>query len=48
VLTVPVSNPREALPRILQLGADAELLSPEEARLELKATAKEMLGLYKD
>ncbi len=48
VLTVPVSNPRDILPRILGLGADAELLSPEEARRDLKATAEEMVGHYDD
>ena len=48
VLTVPVSNPRNVLPRILALGADAELLSPEEARQELRAVAREMVEQYKD
>ncbi len=48
VLTVPVSNPRDALPRILRLGSDAELLSPEEARQELQAIAKEMVQHYED
>ncbi len=48
VLTVPVSNPRDAIPRILQLGSDAELLSPEEARKDLISIANEMLEQYKD
>ena len=48
VLTFPVSNPRDAIPRIMQLGSDAELLSPEPARKELIDIAKEMIGQYKD
>lgn len=48
VLTFPVSNPRDALPRILQLGSDAELLSPEQARKEMIDIAKEMVQQYKD
>jgi predicted DNA-binding transcriptional regulator YafY len=48
VLTVPVSNPRNILPKILALGADAELLSPEDRRQELKVTAKEMVEHYED
>ena len=48
VLTFPDSNPRDAIPRIMQLGSDAELLSPEPARKELIDIAKEMIGQYKD
>ena len=48
VLTFPVSNSRAAIPRIMELGADAELLSPEPARQELIEIAREMIGHYKD
>ena len=48
VLTIPSSNPREIIPKILSFGSDAELLAPEEARQELKETAKQIAQQYID
>ncbi len=48
LLTVPVFNPRDIIPKILSLGPDAELMSPDEARLELQEMILEMQKQYKD
>ncbi|MEL7335010.1 MAG: WYL domain-containing protein, partial [Planctomycetota bacterium] len=32
ILTVPAAHPREVLPEVLRLGADAEVLQPPEFR----------------
>ena len=42
ILTVPASHPREVLPKVLSLGADAELLSPAEFR---SAVAEAVAGM---
>lgn len=46
ILTVPVSHPREVLPKVLSLGSDAEVLSPESFRDTVAETVKEMMASY--
>ncbi|MGB1816277.1 MAG: helix-turn-helix transcriptional regulator, partial [Rubripirellula sp.] len=42
VLTVPVSHPREVLPKVLSLGADAEVLEPVSFREAVADSVREM------
>ena len=46
VLTVPVSHPREVLPKVLSLGSDAEVLEPETFRQAVAETVAEMAASY--
>ncbi len=46
VMTVPASHPREVLPKILALGADAELLSPQEFRDAVSEAVAKMAAAY--
>ena len=46
VMTVPASHPREVLPKILALGADAELLSPPEFRAAVSEAVAKMATAY--
>jgi predicted DNA-binding transcriptional regulator YafY len=46
VLTVPVSHPREVLPKVLSLGSDAEVLEPETFRQVVAETVAEMAASY--
>ncbi|MFO0916016.1 MAG: WYL domain-containing transcriptional regulator [Pirellulales bacterium] len=45
-LTVPAAHEMEILPRVLALGADAELLGPAPARQRLSQILTEMAGQY--
>ncbi|MEM6471106.1 MAG: WYL domain-containing transcriptional regulator [Planctomycetota bacterium] len=45
-LTVPAAHPREVLPKVLSLGADAEVIAPEEFRQTVAETAKQMSDQY--
>jgi len=46
ILTVPVSHPREVLPKVLSLGADAEVLEPLSFREAAAQAAREMAAAY--
>ncbi len=46
VLTVPASHPREVLPRVLSLGADAEVLGPPSFRDAVAETVQQMAASY--
>jgi predicted DNA-binding transcriptional regulator YafY len=46
VLTVPVSHPREVLPKVLSLGADAEVLEPVSFREAVADSVREMASAY--
>ncbi len=46
VLTVPVSHPREVLPKVLSLGADAEVLEPVSFREAVANSVREMASAY--
>lgn len=48
LLTLPVFNPRDVIPKILELGENAELMSPDEARTKIQATIVAMKDQYKD
>lgn len=46
VLTVPASHPRELLPKVLSLGKDAEVLSPDSFRDAVSEVVREMAAHY--
>lgn len=46
ILTVPASHPREVLPKVLSLGADAEVISPPEFRDAVSNAVAEMARSY--
>ncbi len=46
MLTVPTSHPRELMPKVLQLGADAEVLEPESFRTAIAEVVKHMAACY--
>ncbi len=46
ILTVPASHPRELLPKVLSLGMDAEVLSPDTFRDAVADTVREMATHY--
>jgi predicted DNA-binding transcriptional regulator YafY len=46
ILTVPASHPRELLPKVLSLGADAEVLSPPEFREAVASAVSKMANSY--
>ncbi len=46
LLTVPVSHPREVLPKVLSLGADAEVLEPVSFREAVAESVREMAAAY--
>ncbi|MCG8650734.1 MAG: WYL domain-containing protein, partial [Pirellulales bacterium] len=46
ILTVPASHPREMLPKVLSLGADAEVLAPENFRQAVAEAVQEMADHY--
>lgn len=46
ILTIPASHPREVLPKVLALGADAELLKPAEFRDAVKNAVATMSERY--
>ena len=46
VLTVPVSHPREVLPKVLSLGSDAEVLEPDTFRQAVAETVAKMASSY--
>ncbi|MGB7327236.1 MAG: WYL domain-containing protein, partial [Rubripirellula sp.] len=46
VMTVPASHPREVLPKVLSLGADAEVLSPPEFREAVAEAVQKMATSY--
>lgn len=45
-LEVPASHPRELLPKVLSLGADAEVLSPQTFRETVAQAVQSMAGSY--
>lgn len=47
LLTVPASHPRELLPKVLALGADAEVLSPPEYRDAVASTIATLAETYR-
>ncbi|MCD0462740.1 helix-turn-helix transcriptional regulator [Roseiconus lacunae] len=47
MLTVPASHPREILPRVLSLGADAEVIGPEEFRETVAEAVRTMAEAYR-
>ncbi|TWU04359.1 helix-turn-helix transcriptional regulator [Stieleria varia] len=46
ILTVPASHPRELLPKVLSLGADAEVLEPAEFREAISQSVQAMAKTY--
>ncbi len=46
ILTVPVSHPREVLPKVLSLGAGAEVLEPKEFRDAVSEAVTQMATHY--
>jgi predicted DNA-binding transcriptional regulator YafY len=46
LLRVPVAHPRELIPRALSLGAEAEVLEPQEFREEIRTAAQDLAKLY--
>lgn len=46
ILTVPVSHPREALPKVLSLGSDAEVVEPESFRQAVSEAVAKMAANY--
>jgi len=46
MLTVPASHPRELLPKVLSLGADAEVISPESFRSAVADVVKKLAARY--
>lgn len=46
MLTVPASHPRELLPKVLSLGADAEVMSPESFRAAVAEAVKQLAARY--
>ena len=46
ILTVPVSHPREVLPKVLSLGADAEVLEPASFREATAEAVQKMAASY--
>jgi predicted DNA-binding transcriptional regulator YafY len=46
-LIVPASHPREVLPKLLSLGADAELIGPAAFREAIASTVDAMAGNYR-
>lgn len=47
MLTVPASHPREVLPKVLSLGADAELLEPKSFRDAVSEAVSQMSERYR-
>ena len=47
VLTVPAAHDLEVIPRVLALGAEAEILSPKSCRESMADTVKKMRKLYR-
>ena len=45
-LTVPVSHPREVLPKVLSLGSDAEVLKPASFRKAVAEAVQQMSATY--
>lgn len=46
LLTVPAAHPRELLPKVLALGADAEVLEPESFRAAVKTAVETLAKTY--
>jgi predicted DNA-binding transcriptional regulator YafY len=46
MLTVPASHPREVLPKVLSLGADAEVIEPESCRETVAEAVQKMAASY--
>lgn len=46
MLTVPASHPREVLPKVLSLGADAEVIEPESFRDTVAEAVQKMAASY--
>jgi predicted DNA-binding transcriptional regulator YafY len=46
MLSVPASHPRELLPKVLALGADAEVLEPASFRDAVKAAIESLASVY--
>ncbi|QDV81927.1 helix-turn-helix transcriptional regulator [Planctomycetes bacterium TBK1r] len=46
MLTVPAAHPREILPKVLSLGADAEVIEPAEFRETVAESVREMVAHY--
>jgi predicted DNA-binding transcriptional regulator YafY len=46
MLTVPASHPREVLPKVLSLGADAEVIEPESFRETVAEAVQKMAASY--
>ncbi|MCO8120650.1 transcriptional regulator [Stieleria sp. TO1_6] len=46
ILTVPASHPRELLPKVLSLGADAEVIEPAEFRTTIADAVRLMAETY--
>jgi predicted DNA-binding transcriptional regulator YafY len=48
ILTVLASHPRELMPKLLALGSDAEVISPEPFRTAVTTVVEKMLENYRD
>jgi predicted DNA-binding transcriptional regulator YafY len=48
ILSVPASHPREVLPKVLSLGADAEVLEPATFRQAVAEAVQQMSACYAD
>jgi predicted DNA-binding transcriptional regulator YafY len=46
ILSVPTSHPRELLPKVLSLGADAEVLEPADFRATVAQAVTQMSARY--
>jgi predicted DNA-binding transcriptional regulator YafY len=48
ILIVPTYHPMEIIPRVLGLGAEAEILEPKEGRDEIRKLVRQLSDAYKD
>jgi predicted DNA-binding transcriptional regulator YafY len=46
VVTIPIESAEAALPELLKLGADAEIVSPDDLRARVVQTLRAMNSLY--
>jgi predicted DNA-binding transcriptional regulator YafY len=46
ILTVPAAHPREVLPKVMALGADAEVLEPASFRQQVAETVAQLAARY--
>ena len=47
-LSIKAGNEMAIIPRVLHLGANAEIISPASARKQMRQIAKELTKIYKE